>query len=177
MAEFQVSTYRYKKFLLPFITAAIAMLAGSLIFILPPPVATQFHETTAGKYLSISVAADITIELDANSAVTVTNSEPPKVELLQGNAYFEIQRKDVDTTKLEVILGDVLIRNQGTRFSLKKLKNGGRVAISKGQIEIYFGNQARLVNAGQQVDFDNAHITEESSIVGLDIATWRRNKN
>ncbi|MEK7771588.1 MAG: FecR domain-containing protein [Pseudomonadota bacterium] len=163
-----------KKLLLPFLSAAIAMLAGALIFIVPPPVATQFHETKAGQYKSITVTPDITVALDANTVITVTNSEPPKVELIQGNVYFDSKRLTLDAGILEIIVGDIRFWNRNANFSLQKHRQGGSIAVTQGQLEINLGNQTRQIGTGQLIDFDNEQIIEESAIIEPNVAPWRR---
>ena len=174
MDKSSVSIFRQKKLLLPFFSAAMAMLAGALIFVLPPPLSTQLHETAAGQYQRVALTSDVSVELDANSAITVTNSEPPRVELIQGSTYFGGDSIAVDAKRLEIIMGDVRFWDMGADFSLQTIKNGGSIAITNGQLEMIIGDQTRLISAGQRVDFDNKHVIEESSVVGLDIAPWRR---
>lgn len=174
MDKSSVSIFRQKKFLLPFLSAAIAMLMGALIFILPPPLSAQLHETTADQYHSVTVTPEVTVELDERSAITVTNSEPPSVELLMGNVFFDRKNTSVDAQKLEITVGDVRFLDMGASFSLEMLRNGGSIAITNGQIEMNIGGQSRLISAGQRIDFDNKRVIDESSIVGLNIASWRR---
>ena len=177
MDKSSVSIFRQKKFLLPFLSAAIAMLMGALIFILPPPLSAQLHETKADQYHSVTVTPEVTVELDERSAITVTNSEPPSVELLMGNAFFDRKKTSVDAQnaqKLEITVGDVRFLDMGASFSLETLRNGGSIAITNGQIEMNIGGQSRLISAGQRIDFDNKRVIDESSIVGLNIASWRR---
>jgi len=174
MDKSSASIFRQKKFLLPFLSAAIAMLMGALVFILPPPLATQLHETTVNQYQSVAVTPEITVELDERSAITVTNSEPPGVELLMGNAYFDSKNTSVDIQTIEISVGDVRFSDMGASFSLETLRNGGSIAITNGQVEMSIAGQVRLLSAGQRIDFDNQRIIEESSIVGLEVASWRR---
>ncbi|MDH5480162.1 MAG: FecR domain-containing protein [Nitrosomonas sp.] len=174
MNQSSAPVLRQKKYLLPFLSAAMAMLAGAVIFILPPPLSTQLHETAAGQYQSVVVTPNVTIELDANSAITVTNSEPPRVELIQGSIYFSGDNKAINAKRLEVIMGDVRFWDMGADFSLETIKTGGSIAIENGQIEMVAGEQTRLISAGQRVDFDNQRVIESSSIIGLKIAPWRR---
>ncbi len=163
-----------KKLLLPFLSATIVMLVGALIFVLPSPLSTQMHETTAGQYQRVAITPEISVELDANTALTVTNSEPPRVEIIQGNTYFSGNGSAADSKRLEIVIGDVRFGDMGADFSLQTIKSGGSIAIAKGQLEMTVGEQTRLINAGQRVDFDNSKIIEESSVVGMDIASWRR---
>ncbi|MDP1557936.1 MAG: FecR domain-containing protein [Nitrosomonas sp.] len=176
MTESKASNFSRKKLVIPFLSALAAMLVGAVVFILPPPLSNQFHATAAGQYQNVSVGPDISIDMNANSAMTVSNSQPPEIELLQGSIYFDIKNKDADTSKLIAIAGNARIKNIGTRFSLQKQKDGGSIAITDGQIEIHIGSQIRVIDAGQQVDFDGTQITEETSIIGANIAPWRQNK-
>lgn len=166
-----VATFRQKKFFLPFLSAAIVMFMGALIFILPPPLTTQFHETTAGQFQSVTVTPGVTVELDEHSAIAVTNSEPPSVELIKGNAYFDSKNIAADSQTLEISVGKVRFLDKGASFSLETLKNGGSIAISNGQVEMNIGGQVRSVSAGQRIEFDNKRVIRESSIVDLDIAS------
>ncbi len=167
------SLLRRGKLIFPFLSAVIVMLVGSLIFIVPPPIDTQLHETASGKYLTVAVTPDITISLDSNSAIAVTKSEPLRVELLQGNAYFDVENKSTDGHKLEITLGQVRFRDIGTRFSLETIKNGGSLAIMSGQVEIHLDTQVHLIEAGQRVYFDNLQLIEKSTMIDMDIAPWR----
>jgi transmembrane sensor len=174
MDKSSASIFRTKKFLLPFLSAAIAMLTGALIFILPPPLSTQLHETTADQYQSVTVTPEVAVELDERSAITVTNSEPPSVELLMGNAYFDSNNTSEAIQTLEITVGDVRFLSMGASFSLETLRNGGSIAITNGQLEMNIGGQVHLLSAGQQINYDNQRVVDESSIVGLDVAPWRR---
>lgn len=169
-----VSTFRLKKFLLPFLSAAAVMLVGGLIFFLPPPLATQLHETMADQYQRVILTPGITVELDERSAIAVTNSEPLSIELIKGNAYFDSNNTSAQIQALEIVVSDVRFLAKGASFSLETLKKGGRIAISNGQLEMNIGDQARFVSAGQRIDFNSNRVIEEISIVDLDIASWRR---
>lgn len=174
MKKTSVSLFRQKKLLLPLLSIAIVMSINFLIFILPQPLATQLHETAEGQYLSVSLTPHITVALDERSAITVTNSEPPSVELIKGNVYFDNKNAVADTQHLTVTVGDVRFLDRGANFSVESLRNGGSIAISDGQVEMSIGGQSRSVSAGQRIDFDKNAVIEESSVVGMDIAPWRR---
>ncbi len=163
-------TSNFKKYRIPFITAALAALTSGVIFILPAPQSTQLYENKETYTLNISVTPDILIDLDSNSAMTVTNSKPLSVELLHGNAYFEINNEE-----LKITSGSINVTATATHFSLEKLTTGNRIAISDGQVSINIGALTQDINAGQQIDFDNSKAIKEVSITGSDVATWRKN--
>ena len=150
------------------------MLVGALIFVVPPPLVTQMHETSAGQYLKIDITPNITAELDANSSITVLKTDPLRVELLKGNIFFNVKSPSIEQTNIEVTLGDAVIQSKGGSFSSQRKKDQYRVAVVSQRIEIKTLNQTRIVNAGQKIEFDNTRIINESSIDSLDIAPWRK---
>ena len=150
------------------------MLVGALIFVVPPPLVTQMHETSVGQYLKIDITPNITAELDANSSITVLKTDPPRVELLKGNIYFNVKSPYIEQTNMEVTLGDAVIQSMGGSFSSQRQKDQYRVAVVSQRIEIKTLSQTRIVNAGHKIEFDNTRIINESSIDSLDIAPWRK---
>lgn len=165
-----------RKYIIPFASAAAVMLFGITIFILPPPISHQLHTTATGQYEQIFVGPNIRIDMNSNSSMTVSNNQPPEIELLQGSIYFDITNSDTNTNKLVALVNEARIRNIGTRFSAELQNDGGSVAIAEGRVEIQIGAQSRLINAGQQIVFGRTQITEESSITSADVAPWRQNR-
>jgi len=169
MTETKPAPSSRKKYIIPFASAAAVMLFGITIFILPPPISHQLHTTVTGQYEQVFVGPDIRIDMNANSSMTVSNAQPPEIELLQGSLYFDITNSDTNTSKLVVIVNEARIKNIGTQFSVARQNDGGSVAVTDGQVEIQIGTQSLLIQAGQQVTFDNTKITEEASIVKANI--------
>ncbi len=166
-----------KKYIIPFASAAAAMLFGATIFILPPPATSYLlHTTASGQYEQVFVGPNIRIDMDANSSMTVSSDQPPEIELLQGNLYVDITNSSANTSKLVVIVNEARIKNIGTQFSVQRQNDGGSVTVSDGQVEIQIGTQSRLIHAGQQVTFNSTQITEEASIAKAHIAPWRKHK-
>lgn len=176
MTETKQSPTSLRKLIIPFATAIAVMLFGVSIFILPPPISHQLHTTSAGQHDLVFVGPDIRIHMNANSSMTVSNDQPPKVELLQGSVYFDITNSDANTSKLALIINEARIKNIGTQFSAERQNDGGQIAIADGLVEIQIGSQSRLIHAGQQVTFDINKITQESPIDRSDVAPWRLNK-
>ena len=176
MTETKPAPSSRKKYIIPFASAAAAMLFGVSIFILPPPISHQLHTTAAGQHEQVFVGPNIRIDMNANSSMTVSNDQPPEVELLQGSLYVDITNSDTNASKLVVIVNEARIKNIGTQFSVARQNDGGSVAVSDGQVEIQIGTQSRLINTGYQVKFDGAQVTEETSVMSSDVAPWRQNK-
>lgn len=157
-----------KKYIIPFASAAAVMLFGATIFILPPPISHQLHTTAAGQQELVFVGPNIRIDMNASSSMTVSNDQPPEVELLQGSIYLDITNSDTSTNKLVVIVNEARIKNIGTQFSAERQNDGGSIAVFDGQVEIQIGTQSHLIDAGQQATFDSTRITGETPIVKTD---------
>lgn len=166
----------WKKYFFPVLSIVVIMLVGGSIFIVPPPLVTEYHETKPDQYQHIMIQPEITIELDAGSALMLTRSQSPKAELLRGNAYFDVGNKSAEARQLEVIVGDLRILGKGTGFGVTIANQGGSVAVSTGQVEIILQGQGKPIGAGQRVNFDSKQVTAESSVEDSNVAPWRQRK-
>lgn len=169
-----VRPFSWRRILLHCSIATTALGLGFMSWYISKPVTARLHETTAGQRLTIKATPDISISLDTDSAVTVANSQPPRIELLQGNAYFDVTSKDAD--KLEVKIGAVRIKDIGTRFSVRMQPDGGSVAVADGQVEIHVATGTYLVSAWERADFDSTRVTGHRIIAEADVAPWHLNR-
>lgn len=165
-----------RKYIIPFASATAVMLFGISIFVLPPPISYQLHTTATGQYEQVFVGPDIRIDMNSNSSMTVSNEQPPVIELLQGSVYFDITNSNPNTNKLIAMVNEARIKNTGARFSAELQNDGGSIAIEEGQVEIQIGAQTRTINTGQQIVFGRTQITDESSITSSSVAPWRQYK-
>jgi ferric-dicitrate binding protein FerR (iron transport regulator) len=170
------ATHTHKKFILSFISVLLVIAASFLIYIIPHPTTTRLYETASEQYLTIKVTPEITIDLDTNSSVAVKKDDSIQIELLRGEAYFDVHSTQENGDKLEIILGNARIRNTGTRFSIRRQKNGGDIAIAEGQIELQIGTQTLAIGAGRLINFDTTRIINEAIIASSEIAPWRQQK-
>ena len=154
--------------------AATALALGLISWYISKPVTARLHETGPGQHLTVKATPDISISLDTDSAVTVANSQPPRIELLRGNAYFDVTSNDAD--KLEVKVGEVRIKDIGTRFSVRMWPDGGSVAVADGQVEIHVTTGTYLVSARERADFDGTRVTGHRLIAEADVAPWHPNR-
>lgn len=122
----------------------------------------------------MAATPDINISLDHDSSVTVSNTEPPRIELLRGNAYFDTKNKHEE--KLQVKVGTTYIKDLGTRFSIGRRSDGGTVAVAEGQVEVQVETGTYLISSRERADFDGKRVTGHRMISEADIAPWRTNK-
>jgi transmembrane sensor len=142
-----------------------------LLWLFPRPVETLNFETTPGQHLSVVIGEGIEAVLDADSAIRVARSNPPRVELVRGDVYFAVDRPDGGG--LEVMAGRARIRDIGTRFAVTLREQIGHVAVAEGMVEIQTGGTRRTAAAGLRVDFDGAGITGEKPLATENVAPWR----
>lgn len=158
---------------LPALAGAMAALSiAALLFLTLHQVETLRYETPPGEHLAVTVSEGIETILDADSAIKVVHSNPPRIELLRGNAYFAVNHNSTGGG-LEVMVGQTRIRDIGTRFAVAAKGTGGYVAVAEGLVEIRTSSTLRTAGAGQRVDFDAEHITGERKLAEEDVAPWR----
>lgn len=166
-----VRTRSWRRILVHCIIASAGLGLGLISWLIASPMATRIHETIPGERLTVKATPNLNISLDTDSMVTVTNTEPPRIELLRGNAYFDVQGNE--SGKLQVKVGTAYIRDMGTRFSVSMRADGGTVAVAHGQVEIEVGTGKYLVGALERADFNNINVTGQRVITETDVAPWR----
>jgi transmembrane sensor len=164
----------WRRILLHTLIASTGLGLGIISWLVARPMATRIHETVPGQHLTITATPEIDVSLDADSSVTITNSQPPRIELLRGNAYFDVKHNETDETgRLQVKVGTVYIRDIGTRFSVSMRGNGGSVAVASGQVEIQLESGTYLIDTRERADFDSARVTGRRVVAAADVAPWR----
>lgn len=166
--------FSWPRFFVHFSIATTAVSLGLMSWFIAKPTATRIHQTVPGQRLTVAATPDIDISLDNDSTVTVSNNEPPRIELLRGNAYFDIKNKSGE--KLQVKVDTTYIKDLGTRFSIRRRPGGGTVAVAEGQVEIQVETGTYLVSSRERADFDGKRVTGHRMIAEADVAPWRVNK-
>jgi transmembrane sensor len=174
VAKSKTRAFRWPRFFVHFSIVITAVSLGVMSWLIAKPTSTRIHQTIPGQRLTVTATPDIDISLDHDSTVTVSNTEPPGIELLRGNAYFDIKNKREE--KLQVKVGTTHIKDLGTRFSIRKRSDGGSVAVAEGQVQIQVETGTYLVSSRERADFDGKRVTGHRMISEADIAPWRTNK-
>jgi transmembrane sensor len=169
-----VISSRWWPYLLHSSIVAIAVGLGLMSWFIAKPTSTRLHETKPGQRITVAAGPGIAISLDTESSVAVSNTKPPLIELLRGNAFFDV--KGDQPGKLYLKVGTTSIRNTGTRFGVSKSAKGGSVAVENGQVEIQVETGTFLVGAHERADFDGINVTGQRIIADADIAPWWRFK-
>ncbi|MBK6959660.1 MAG: FecR domain-containing protein [Nitrosomonas sp.] len=163
--------FSWRRFLLHCAIMGVCVLLGLMTWYFGKPHSVRFYETKSEKQLATSIAPDINMALDTRSSVAVKESQPLQVELFKGNVYFDIKKSA--THRLEVRVGNAIIKNTGTRFSIRMQKDGSNhIAFADGHVKIQVASGVYQINAHEQADFDDASISKHSFIIERDIAPW-----
>lgn len=157
--------------LLPFGGALVAAAALAFIFLMPREEVLHTVETQPGQHRQLAFADGTRLSLDADSVARVSDNLPPRIELLRGQLYLDVNH--ASSGRLEVRAGTTRIRDIGTRFTVS-LRNGqGRVAVAEGQVEVKDAQRLLMLFAGRGADFGPQGIVGERAIADADIAPWR----
>jgi len=164
--------FSWRRLLMHGAIMSVGVLLGLLAWHIAKPPSVRFYETKSEQPLATTIAPHITMALDIQSSVAIKDSEPLQVELFKGNVYFDIEENA--TSKIEVKVGQALVKDIGTRFSIRMHKDGsGHIAVANGQIKIHVASGVYQINAHEQVDFDDTRISQHRLITEHDIAPWR----
>ncbi len=152
------------EFNIPTLSILLALITSTIIYFIPRPISTQFYENYSESYQIIEVSPRVFIYLDPDSSITIRRNEPIQIELIRGEAFFDIQNKSKTLDQLEVIIGSTRIINMGTQFNIRMQNKGSEIAITDGQIELQLSSQKYLIGSGRKVEFDNNQIITDSII-------------
>ncbi len=163
--------FSWRRFFLHCVILGVCVLLGLMTWYFGKPHSIRFYETKSEAQLVTAIAPDINMALDKLSSVAVKESHPLQVELFKGNIYFDIKKNAAH--QLEVKVGNALIKNTGTRFSIRMQKDGNNhIAVADGHIKIQVASGVYQINAHEQADFNDASISKHSLISERDIAPW-----
>lgn len=115
------------------------------------------------------------LALDADSAVALHFDERERrVELLRGNAWFQVAHGDARAFRVSALGGAV--RDIGTAFEVRRLDASVQAAVSEGVVEVASGAHAPVrVAAGQSASYrEGAPVSPLRAVATADIADWRR---
>jgi len=164
--------FSWRRFSVHSAIMSVCVLLGMMTWYFGKPHSVRFYETKSETQLAASIAPDIDMTLDIRSSVSVKENQPLQVELFKGNVYFDIKKNAHN--QLEVKVGNAIIKNTGTRFSIRMQKDGSsHIAVADGHIKIQVASGIYQISALEQAEFDDARISKHSRITERDIAPWR----
>lgn len=124
-----------------FLVAAVVLLggywsAGSVRIWALADLSTRFETDMT------QLASGDMVTMDAASAIvddTDTHKELRQVALLQGAAFFDVQK---DGRPFSVTLGEIEVNVVGTSFEVNRFNDGAAVSVSKGAVRVSISDQS-----------------------------------
>ncbi len=163
--------FSWRRFLIHCLIMGFCILLGLLTWYFGKPHSIRFYETKTEQNLVTSLTPEINMVLDLQSSVAVKEGEPLQVEIFKGNVYFDVQPGALN--KLEIKVGSAMIKDTGTRFSIRMHKDGTHnIAVADGHIKIYMPSGIYQINALEQADFDEMGIKRHRLLDERNIAPW-----
>lgn len=148
----------------------VCVTLGLMTWYFGKPPSVRFYETKSEE-LTTKIAPHIDMALDVRSSVAVKESHPLQVELFKGNVFFNSASNA--SSQLEVKVGNALIKDIGTRFSIETHKDGSHhIAVAEGHIKIHVASGIYQINALEQADFDDMKISKHMLASERDVAPW-----
>lgn len=157
---------------IPTLGISLALIISTLIYFIPHPIDTQIYENYSKNYQVIEVNPQVFIHLDAGSSITIRRNKPIQIELIRGEAFFDIQTKSKILDQLEIIIGSARISNMGTRFNIAMQEKSHEIVITDGQVELQLPAKKYIIGAGRKVEFDDYHIIGDSMVKDVKLSPW-----
>ncbi|MBO3275111.1 FecR domain-containing protein [Pseudomonas schmalbachii] len=111
------------------------------------------YATTIGERRRLTLADGSRIELNSDSALDVRfDAQERRLRLLRGEVRVDTGR---DPRPLHMYSEEGRLQPIGTRFDVRQLDGGTRVAVYEGAVKVEnLGGHSEVVPAGRQMDFD-----------------------
>ena len=125
---------------------------------------TTTYATRMGEHRRVELAGNSHIDLNTDTRVSVRISLlQRKVELTQGEALFEVGHNILRPFTVQV--GDLRVRDVGTRFNVRKQAKGATVSVFEGEVEL---NNGRSVIDEPLIAGDQRSYTETGGLGQLE---------
>lgn len=131
---------------------------------------SELH-TDVGERRSVRLADGSTLHLDSTSAMDVDlRGRTRQLQLVQGQVYLEVM---LDGRALEVQVDDTRIQVFGSRLQIARHGDHDELVVIKGKAALSQGGDLRMVNAGERVTFNAAHIEPVAKVDTQTVDAWR----
>lgn len=160
---------------------ACLLLMAAISFAFKQTVVTQIasdHQTGTERSSPIQLVEGTSVTLNADSAIAVDiNTHHRRVELLEGEAWFEVAENAEVPFKVETKYGDVIVT--GTKFNVRLTEDGSAiVSLAEGKVNLSRHNGATdgtvALLPGEEARVNPSYISPPTSSDLLAVTAWRR---
>lgn len=132
------------------------------------------YATRLGEHRRIELADNSTIDLNTDTRVSVRMSLLQRnVVITQGEALFEVSHNRLRPFTVQV--GDLRIRDVGTRFNVRRQEQGATISVLAGEVELNDGQTVvdeRLVAGNQRTYSETAGLGRMEAVEVGQIDAW-----
>ncbi|WP_142784834.1 FecR family protein [Changchengzhania lutea] len=166
----------YKKIKFQSIAATILLFIAISAYYFTNKPTTFIHKTAYGEILDISLPDGTQVKLNSNSVLSYNNDDVRKV-VLEGEAFFNVEKKPSTQAKFLVITDDLKVKVYGTSFNVNNRNTRTQVFLEEGKIALKLNNgiQKKMV-PGDLVSYSykTDKIIEEKRILRPELQTsWK----
>lgn len=161
---------RYRRRLLSLAVACSAILAITLCY--PPSLMQADYSTGKGEQRSVTLADGSRVTLNTASALAIHfDDSVRRVELLQGEAFFEVAKREHQP--FVVTAEGSSVRAVGTAFNVQLRPSQTKVELVEGIVEIEDGQHRERLHAGQTALIGADNIAIPTANPSANMALWR----
>jgi ferric-dicitrate binding protein FerR (iron transport regulator) len=137
---------------------------------------TIIHKAAFGEVSDINLPDGTRVKLNSNSTLSYDDSNVREV-FLEGEAYFNVEKKPVTKAKFIVKTNDLDIKVYGTSFNVNNRKSKTKVFLEEGQISLTLRNGIeKKMTPGDLISYsyENNSIVEETKLIRSELQTsWK----
>ncbi len=153
----------------------VILLSISVYFFINQPTRVT-HSTGFGEILSLKLKDGSTVTLNANSSISYYNNQNRKV-WLDGEAFFEVDKKKTTQAKFWVITKDLTVEVYGTSFNVNTKREKTAVFLEEGKVwlELKNGKTKKMI-PGNYISYSHKKdsILEQKELINATLQTsWK----
>tara|TARA_B100000809_G_C15043384_1_gene496405 strand:+ start:259 stop:1260 length:1002 start_codon:yes stop_codon:yes gene_type:complete len=137
---------------------------------------TIIHKAAFGEVSDINLPDGTRVKLNSNSTLSYDDSNVREV-FLEGEAYFNVEKKPETKAKFIVKTNDLDIKVYGTSFNVNNRKSKTKVFLEEGQISLTLRNGIeKKMTPGDLISYsyENNSIVEETKLIRSELQTsWK----
>jgi len=136
------------------------------------------YETSFGEWKQVRLPDGSLVHLNAKSRLTLgsdwSDSDTRQV-WLDGEAFFEVEKKDEGRSKFQVITNDLVIEVLGTQFNVHNRGEHTEVFLKEGKIKLDLEGTQEYMNPGEFVAYsaDAKSILSRKTIPQENYTSWK----
>ena len=147
---------------------SILLLAGVVGWLIWPGDHRELvYQTGFGEWKEVSLPDGSHVHLNANSKLTLDGDWTEvsnRIVELEGEAFFEIEKRSESGSRFQVNSGDMVIEVLGTKFNVQNRGSNTKVFLEEGKIKLDLKDTSEYMDPGQFIVY--SHV--EKAIVSRD---------